>query len=158
MTGLGWDIEELAGQQPARPVVDIFTEQIGKRTFSKYRLAKAYLRWTREHEAADLTEVERTQWKETHQDHQQSPAIGQEVAISPNWCAQRRCRSKLQARRKRTERPIYRVRAHFPRASMSPATDNRSRTNLNVKVLGFVQFGGPNWTVGSTIFEMWLGL
>ena len=64
MTGLGWDIEELAGQQPARPVVDIFTEQIGKRTFSKYRLAKAYLRWTREHEAADLTEVERTQWKE----------------------------------------------------------------------------------------------
>ena len=30
--------------------------------------------------------------------------------------------------------------------------------NLSVKVLDLVQFGGPNWTVGSTIFEMWLGL
>ena len=29
--------------------------------------------------------------------------------------------------------------------------------NLNLKVLELVQFGGPNWTVGSTIFEMWLG-
>ncbi len=60
---LGWDIENIAGQQPARPVVDIFTKKIGKSTFSKYRLAKAFLRWTQEHEAADLTEVERTQWK-----------------------------------------------------------------------------------------------
>ena len=63
-TDLGWDIEETARQQPARPVVDIFTKEIGKGKFSKYRLAKAFLRWTREHEAADLTEVERTQWKE----------------------------------------------------------------------------------------------
>ena len=63
-TDLGWDIEETAGRQPARPVVDIFTKEIGKETFSKYQLAKAFLRWTREHEAADLTEVERTQWKE----------------------------------------------------------------------------------------------
>ena len=61
---LGWDIEETAGQQPARPIIDIFTKEIGKKTFSKYHLAKAFLRWTREHEAADLTEVERTQWKE----------------------------------------------------------------------------------------------
>ena len=29
--------------------------------------------------------------------------------------------------------------------------------NLKVKVLDFVKSGGPNWTVGSTIFEMWLG-
>ena len=63
-TGLGWDIEETAGQQPARPIVDIFTKEIGKGTFSKYHLAKAFLRWTREHDAADLTDVERTQWKE----------------------------------------------------------------------------------------------
>ena len=61
---LGWDIEATAGQQTARPLVDIFTEKIGKGTFSKYRLAKAFLRWTQQHEAADLTEVERTQWKE----------------------------------------------------------------------------------------------
>ena len=29
---------------------------------------------------------------------------------------------------------------------------------LNVRVRGTVQSGGPDWTVGSTIFEMWLGL
>ena len=63
-TDLGWDIEKIAGQQPARPVLDIFTAEIGKRTFSKYRLAKAFLRWTQQHEAADLTEIERNQWKE----------------------------------------------------------------------------------------------
>ena len=63
-TDLGWNIEEIAGQQTARPVVDIFTKEIGKDTFSKYRLAKAFLRWTREHEAADLTDVEQTQWRE----------------------------------------------------------------------------------------------
>ena len=63
-TDLGWDIEALAGQQPARPIVDIFTAEIGKKAFSKYHLAKAFLRWTREHEAADLTEAERIQWKE----------------------------------------------------------------------------------------------
>ena len=62
-TDLGWDVEEIAGQQPARPVVDIFTKEIGKGTFSKYHLAKAFLRWTREHEAADFAEVERAQWK-----------------------------------------------------------------------------------------------
>ena len=62
-TDLGWDIKKIARKQPARPVVDIFTKEIGKNTFSKYRLAKAFLRWTREHEAADLTEIERTQWK-----------------------------------------------------------------------------------------------
>ena len=32
-----------------------------------------------------------------------------------------------------------------------------SKTNLNSKVLDFVQFGGPKCTVGGTIFEMWLG-
>ena len=29
--------------------------------------------------------------------------------------------------------------------------------NLSVKVLDFVQFGGPKWIVGGTVFEMWLG-
>ena len=38
------------------------------------------------------------------------------------------------------------------------AQDNMSRTNLSVKVLDFFQLGGPKLTVGSTIFEMWLGL
>ena len=30
--------------------------------------------------------------------------------------------------------------------------------NLNVKVLDFVQLGGPEWTVGSTIFELVVAL
>ena len=30
--------------------------------------------------------------------------------------------------------------------------------NLMRKVLDFIQFGGPDLTVGSTIFEMWMGL
>ena len=62
-TDLGWDIAEIADQQPARPVVDIFTREVGKGAFSKYHLAKAFLRWTREHEATNLTELERSQWK-----------------------------------------------------------------------------------------------
>ena len=57
---LGWDVAEAATKQPQRPIVDIFTAEIAD--FSKYRLAKAYLRWTREHSAADLTEDERSSW------------------------------------------------------------------------------------------------
>ena len=60
---LGWDIKDVADQQPARPVVDVFEDEVGKKTFSKYRLAKAYIRWTREHDVTDLTEAERTQWE-----------------------------------------------------------------------------------------------
>ena len=40
---------------------------------------------------------------------------------------------------------------------VGPSIDYRSRMNLKVKVLDFVKSGGPNWTVRSTIFEMWLG-
>ena len=57
---LGWDVREVATKQPQRPIVDIFTAEIAD--FSKYRLAKGYLRWTREHSAADLTEDERSSW------------------------------------------------------------------------------------------------
>ena len=59
---LGWDVTEVATKQPQRPIADIFAAEIGN--FSKYRLAKAYLRWTREHSAADLTEDERSSWVE----------------------------------------------------------------------------------------------
>ena len=59
---LGWDIMEVAAKQPHRSIVDIFAAEIGD--FSKYRLAKAYLKWTREHSAADLTENERKSWLE----------------------------------------------------------------------------------------------
>ncbi|MCC6436836.1 MAG: AAA family ATPase [Acidimicrobiales bacterium] len=57
---LGWDIEAVAASQPSRPIVDIFVNEIAD--FSKYRLAKAYLRWTRDHVATDLKEDERGAW------------------------------------------------------------------------------------------------
>jgi hypothetical protein len=58
---LDWDITATAKAQQSRPVVDIFTDEISD--FSKYRLSKAYLRWTREHKAKDLTNAEQSQWK-----------------------------------------------------------------------------------------------
>ena len=39
-----------------------------------------------------------------------------------------------------------------------PSARYSAKVNRSVKVLGFVQFGGPKLTVGRTIFEMWLGL
>ena len=55
------DTSELSVQQPNRPIVDIFSKEVPD--FSKYRLAKAYIRWTRNNKAADLTEKEQTQWQ-----------------------------------------------------------------------------------------------
>ena len=52
----------MATTQPQRAIADIFAAEISD--FSKYRLAKAYLRWTREHSASDLTEDERSSWVE----------------------------------------------------------------------------------------------
>ena len=57
---LGWDVKDTAAKQPQRPIVNIFQSEIDD--FSKYKLAKAYLRWTREHDAEDLTEEERESW------------------------------------------------------------------------------------------------
>jgi predicted ATPase len=59
-TALGWDVSKKAVAQPDRPIVDIFSAEIAD--FSKYRLAKAYVRWTRENAASALKEVERSQW------------------------------------------------------------------------------------------------
>jgi hypothetical protein len=57
---LGWDIRAVAAAQNARPILDIFAAEVTG--FSKYKLAKAFLRWARAHEASDLTEDERNQW------------------------------------------------------------------------------------------------
>ncbi len=57
---LGWDVTAVATAQPGRPIVDIFAAEVPD--FSKYRLAKAYLRWTRTQSAADLTTDERAAW------------------------------------------------------------------------------------------------
>ena len=59
---LGWDVGVTAQAQQSRPINDIFADEI--KGFSKYKLAKAFLRWAREHEAADLTENEREQWSQ----------------------------------------------------------------------------------------------
>ncbi len=58
---LGWDVETQAEKQPSRAIVDIFAQEIAQ--FSKYKLAKAFLRWTRSHSSADLQPVERSQWQ-----------------------------------------------------------------------------------------------
>ncbi|MCY3567947.1 MAG: AAA family ATPase, partial [Chloroflexi bacterium] len=58
---LGWDIAKVAADQPNRPLTSIFESEVTD--FSKYRLAKAYLRWTRDHSATDLAEHERTSWE-----------------------------------------------------------------------------------------------
>ena len=41
---------------------------------------------------------------------------------------------------------------------MEDGKDHKSKTNLKVKVLDFVQLGGPILTVDRTVFEMLLGL
>jgi len=58
---LGWDVRARAASQDARPIVDVFSAEVDD--FSKYKLAKAFLRWTRAREASDLTEEELMQWK-----------------------------------------------------------------------------------------------
>jgi predicted ATPase len=58
---LGIDISAEAAAQPNRPIIDLF-EAAGN-TFSKYKLAKAYIRWTRDHTVSDLTNTERDQFK-----------------------------------------------------------------------------------------------
>ena len=59
---LGWDIETKAIEQVSRPIIDIFQAEISE--FSKYKLAKAFLRWTRDHQASDLSTSESKQWSE----------------------------------------------------------------------------------------------
>ncbi len=50
---LGWDVQATAAKQAERPIVHIFQAEVAD--FSKYKLAKAFLRWARSHEASDLT-------------------------------------------------------------------------------------------------------
>lgn len=57
---LSWDVTATAAAQESRTIVDIFKSEIDG--FSKYKLAKAFLRWARVHEASDLTSDEQEQW------------------------------------------------------------------------------------------------
>jgi predicted ATPase len=57
---LGWDIASAASTQRDSSIVDLFENEVGD--FSRYRLAKAFVRWTRDHNASDLSEDERAAW------------------------------------------------------------------------------------------------
>ncbi len=57
----GVDTATIAASQPNRPIIDIFTKEVT--SFSKYKLAKAFIQWTKTHEAKDLTTDELKHWK-----------------------------------------------------------------------------------------------
>lgn len=57
----GVDVSEVANAQAKRPIIDIFIKEVPD--FSKYKLAKAYIRWTRSKKSSDLTTVELRNWK-----------------------------------------------------------------------------------------------
>ncbi|WP_368229850.1 AAA family ATPase [Aeromonas sp. R10-1] len=54
------DLVQKAKEQFKRPIAELFSSEI--KGFSKYDLAKAYIRWTRSHTAADLYFEEVSQW------------------------------------------------------------------------------------------------
>ncbi|MBD8527918.1 AAA family ATPase [Pseudomarimonas arenosa] len=54
---LGWDVQAAAAAAPARCIVDVFDKNVAN--FSKYKLAKAFLRWVRQNDATSLRTHER---------------------------------------------------------------------------------------------------
>lgn len=56
----GVDLTEKVTSQSNRPVVELFSKEIDG--FSKYKLAKAYIRWTLNHTAENLSSEEISQW------------------------------------------------------------------------------------------------
>lgn len=57
----GIDVEATVTSQPTRPIIDIFSKEIPD--FSKYKLAKLYIKWTRNNDASMLTQSEKTSWQ-----------------------------------------------------------------------------------------------
>lgn len=57
---LSWDIAAKAKQQASSDIVGVFEREVSD--FSKYRLAKAFLKWSRSHSAADLQPDEVSSW------------------------------------------------------------------------------------------------
>ena len=58
---LGWDVAGAASKEHDCSIVDLFANEVSD--FSRYKLAKAFVRWTRDHNASDLSEDERAAWK-----------------------------------------------------------------------------------------------
>lgn len=56
----GWDVATEAAAQKTRPIVDVFAGKFDD--FSKYKLAKAFIRWSRDHAFKELTIGEKESW------------------------------------------------------------------------------------------------
>lgn len=56
----GWNVAIEATAQKTRPIVDVFGSKYDE--FSKYKLAKAFIRWSRDHEYKDLSASEKENW------------------------------------------------------------------------------------------------
>ena len=54
------DCKSISDSQPTRPIVDIFAQEVPN--FSKYKLAKAFLRWCKENDSSKLTSEEIENW------------------------------------------------------------------------------------------------
>ena len=57
----GVDTKKTADSQPNRPIIDLFSKEVPN--FSKYKLAKAYVRWTRNNDYKKLQKSELENWK-----------------------------------------------------------------------------------------------
>lgn len=57
----GVDTKAKSDSQKNRPIIDIFLTEVTD--FSKYKLAKMYIKWTRENEAKNLKPTELADWK-----------------------------------------------------------------------------------------------
>ncbi|MFP1899444.1 AAA family ATPase [Lonsdalea quercina] len=51
---LNWDLTTAVASAEGKPIINLFQNEIGK-DFSKYKLAKAFLRWSRNHSITDLS-------------------------------------------------------------------------------------------------------
>ncbi|RYF39451.1 MAG: hypothetical protein EOO38_23265 [Cytophagaceae bacterium] len=58
---LSIDVTAEAASELGRPIIDLL--KAASNNFSKYKLAKAYIRWVRDHTASELADIERSQFK-----------------------------------------------------------------------------------------------
>jgi predicted ATP-dependent endonuclease of OLD family len=55
------DVKSISDSQQTRPIIDIFTNEVPN--FSKYKLAKAYIKWSKTNDASKLSADELEYWK-----------------------------------------------------------------------------------------------
>ncbi|MFW6272565.1 MAG: AAA family ATPase [bacterium] len=57
----GKNVKSIADSQQSRPIVDIFSKEVPN--FSKYKLAKKYIAWTKDNDSSKLTDSEIDNWQ-----------------------------------------------------------------------------------------------